>query len=130
MGLERATTVRDYAGALIDTVREPVVALDKNLIVEAANTAFYKTFKIRAKDTLNRRIYEIGGGQWDIPRLRSLLEEVIPHNAVVRDFAVEHTFPTVGRKRMLLNARRLSLGGRRTALILLAIEDVTAKVGK
>ncbi|MEI6149183.1 MAG: CheR family methyltransferase, partial [bacterium] len=130
MGLERATTVRDYAGALIDTVREPVVALDKNLIVEADNTAFYKTFKIRPKDTLNRRIYELGDGQWDIPRLRSLLEEIVPHNAVVRDFAVEHAFPAIGKKRMLLNARRLSRGGGRTALILLAIEDVTGKARK
>lgn len=130
MGLERTTTERDYAEALINAVHEPVVVLDHNLIVEAANRAFYKMFKVQAKDTLNRRIYEIGEGQWDIPKLRSLLEDILPHNAVFQDFAVEHPFPKIGPRRMLLNARRLAHGDNQTALILLAIEDVTAKVEK
>lgn len=129
MGLERTTTERDYAIAIIETVREPVLVLNQNLVVEAANEAFYTMFKVRAKDTLNRRIYELGNGQWDISRLRSLLEDILPHNAVFEDYAVEIEFPAIGLKRMLLNARRLLRGESKTAMILLAIEDVTAKVG-
>jgi two-component system CheB/CheR fusion protein len=130
MGLERTTTDRDYADALINTVHEPVVVLGHNLIVEAANRAFYKMFKVQVKDTLNRRIYEIGDGQWDIPKLRSLLEDILPHNAVFQDYAVEKTFPKIGPRRMMLNARRLTHGDNQTSLILMAIEDVTAKVEK
>jgi two-component system CheB/CheR fusion protein len=127
MGVERTITDREYAETLINTVHEPVVALDQNLIVQAANAPFFNAFKVRAKDTLNRRIYELGDGQWDIPKLRSLLEDILPQHAAFQDFAVEHTFPKVGRKRMLLNARRLARGDNKTALILLAIEDVTVK---
>lgn len=128
MGLERMTTARDYARAIIETVHEPVLALDHNLVVEAANGAFYKMFKVRPKDTLNHRIYELGNGQWDLPKLRALLEDILPHNATFEKFAVEHSFPAIGRKRMLLNARRLTRGENETDMILLAIEDVTAKV--
>jgi two-component system CheB/CheR fusion protein len=130
MGMERTTTEREYAEALINTVHEPVVAMDHNLVVEAANKSFFSLFKVRAEDALNRRIYELGDGQWNIPKLRSLLEDILPHNAVFQDFPVEHTFPSIGRKRMLLNARRLVRGDNKTALILLAIEDVTAKVAR
>jgi two-component system CheB/CheR fusion protein len=130
MGLERMTTAREYAMALIETVHEPVLALDHNLIVEAANGAFFRMFKVRAKETLNRRIYELGDGQWDIPKLRTLLEDILPHNATFEKFAVEHSFPGIGPKRMLLNARRMARGDNETDMILLAIEDVTAKVEK
>ena len=130
MGLERMTTAREYALALIETVHEPVLALDHNLVVEAANAAFFKMFKVRAKDTLNRRIYELGDGQWNLPKLRTLLEDILPHNATFEKFAVEHTFPGLGRKRMLLNARRLIRGDSEVDMILLAIEDVTTKVAK
>jgi two-component system CheB/CheR fusion protein len=130
MCMERTIGDREYAEAVINTVHEPVVVLDHNLIVEMANGPFYKMFKVRAKDTLNRSIYELGNGQWGIPKLRSLLEDILPHNASFEDFVVERTFPTIGRRRMSLNARRLARGGKNPPMILLAIEDVTAKVKK
>jgi two-component system CheB/CheR fusion protein len=130
MGMERMTTTREYARAIIATVHEPVLALDRNLVLEAANEAFYKMFHVQPKDTLNRRIYELGNGQWDLPKLRTLLEDILPHNATFEKFAVAHTFPAIGRKRMLLNARRLACGDNETDMILLAIEDVTAKASK
>ena len=118
---------RIYAESIVDTVREPLLALDGDLMVVSANRSFYRMFKMSAADTENRRIYDLGGGQWNIPSLRELLEEIIPQNTSFEDFAVEVEFPDLGRKKMLLNARQIPVGESQPALILLAMEDITDK---
>jgi PAS domain-containing protein len=102
------------------------VVLDANLQVTAANPAFYRDFAVSREETKGRLIYELGTRQWNIPRLRELLEEVIPHNSRVDDFAMSHDFPHLGPRDMLLNARRVEMQPGH-AFILLAIEDVTEK---
>ena len=116
---------RNFAEAIINTVREPVLILDGNLKVVSANQAFYRNFQVAPKETDNRAVYRLGDGQWDIPRLRELLEKIIPKNASFTDFEVEHDFPKIGPKTMLLNAQRIPALGEHPALILLAIEDVS-----
>ena len=120
--LEEALT---YADNIIATLREPFLVLDQNLRVTTANAAFYRTFSVATEDTEGRFIYELGSRQWDIPQLRRLLEDVLPANHSFYDFSVEHDFPTIGRKIMLLNARRLASANNRPELILLAIADIT-----
>lgn len=114
-----------YTESIVDTIREPLVILDAHQRLKAANHAFYKTFKIPIEDTKDRSVYELGNGQWNIPRLRELLEKIIPRNTQFKDFEVEQEFPNIGRKVMLLNACRLKLAG--THMILLAIEDITER---
>ena len=116
----RIPTLASFADDLFDTVREPLLVLDAELSVRAANNAFYSTFGVSPAETESRHVYELGDGQWGLPSLRTLLEEIIPHSAVFNDFALEHNFPKIGFRVMLLNARRL-----RDDLILLAMEDVT-----
>ncbi|MFW6123461.1 MAG: chemotaxis protein CheB [Thermodesulfobacteriota bacterium] len=116
---------RNFAQGIVDTVREPLLVLDGDLQVLSANQAFYRTFDTSREETENRRIYELDNNQWDIPRLKELLEDIIPENTSFQDFEVEHTFPRVGHKVMLLNARRLESKGRQPYLILLALEDIT-----
>jgi len=120
-----------YAENIIATLRHPfLVVLDKNLRVMTANRSFYRTFHVPAEETENRLVYELGNHQWDIPALRKLLEDVLPANHAFQDFEVEHDFPSIGRKIMLLNARRierLTDDNQRAELILLAIEDVTER---
>ena len=113
-------TLVNLAQDVFDTVREPLLVLDAELYVRAANAAFYGTFKVSPAETEHRRVYELGDGQWGLPSLRTLLEEIIPNSAVFNDFALEHEFPNIGFRVMLLSARRL-----RADLILLAMEDVT-----
>jgi len=121
----------DYAQNIIATLRHPfLVVLDKDLRVVTANRSFYRTFHVAAEETENRLVYELGNHQWDIPSLRTLLEDVLPTNHAFQDFEVVHDFPSIGRKIMLLNARRIERfhdGNKRTELILLAIEDVTER---
>jgi two-component system CheB/CheR fusion protein len=125
LSAERAGAGRELAEAVINTVRLPLVLLDKDLNIKSVNAEFCRGFKVSREETLNRRIYDLGNRQWDIPRLRSLLEEILPHNGLVRDFPVNHNFPTIGEKAMLLNAQRLDYDSHKQKLILLAIEDVT-----
>jgi signal transduction histidine kinase len=113
----------EFARHIFDTVREPLLALSADLSVWLANKSFYRTFKVSPEHTQGRRIYDLGNGQWNIPRLRELLEEIVPHDESFDDFEVDHDFESIGRKQMLLNARKIN-GGR---LILLAIEDVTER---
>jgi len=94
-----------YAQNIVDTVREPLLILDATLRVRSANRAFYHTFHVSSKETEGRLIYELGNGQWDIPDLRTLLEEIVPKSTIFEDFELEHTFPVIGRRVMLLNAR-------------------------
>jgi PAS domain S-box-containing protein len=115
------------AESIVDTVREPLLVLDANLRVMRANRSFYQNFRVSPQETENRLVYDLGNGQWDIPRLRTLLEEVLPQNTSFDDFEVVHDFPSIGRKFMLLNARRIFREGNQTEFILLAIEDVTER---
>jgi signal transduction histidine kinase len=116
---------REYAQSIVATVREPLIVLDADLRVVSASRSFYRTFKVSPEETEGQLIYELGDRQWDIPRLRELLEGILPQNSVFNDFVVEHDFPTIGRRMMVLNARRIHGQGDSTRLILLAIEDET-----
>jgi len=118
---------REYAQSIVDTVREPLIVLDGTLKVVSASRSFYQNFRVTPEDTLGRQIYELGKRQWDIPKLRELLETILPHNQVLEGFEVEHDFPDIGKRKMLLNARRIAGKEGTTQLILLAIEDVTER---
>src|SRR5436190_12140593 len=118
--------IQNYAQNIVDTVREPLLILDATLRVQSANRAFYQTFHVSAAETEGRLIYELGNGQWDIPDLRRLLEDIVPTSSVFNDFELEHTFPAIGRRAMLLNARKLQ-AGHHGELLVLAMEDVTAR---
>ncbi|MBA3723572.1 MAG: PAS domain-containing sensor histidine kinase [Candidatus Levybacteria bacterium] len=118
------TEARDYAQAIIRTVRSPLLILDKDLRVKTANRAFFQTFQVDEKNTEGNFIYDLGKGQWDIPALRKLLNEILPKNNVFDNYEVEHVFPSIGHKIMLLNARKFYKDGEN---ILLAIEDITER---
>src|SRR5215210_7890252 len=118
--------IETYAQDIVDTVREPLLMLDTALRVRSANRAFYQTFQVSSGETEDRLIYELGNGQWDIPALRTLLEDVIPTSSVFNDFELEHTFPVIGRRVMLLNGRKLRAGSH-AELLVLAMEDVTER---
>src|SRR6476469_10429450 len=115
-----------YSRDIVDTVLEPLLMLDTTLRVHSANRAFYQTFHVSLEETENHLIYELGNGQWDIPALRTLLEDIVPQNSVFSDFELEHTFPVIGRRAMLLNARKLKAGNH-GELLVLAMEDVTER---
>ena len=118
--------IEAYAQDVVDTVREPLLILDSSLRVHSANGAFYQTFHVSAEETENQLIYELGNGQWDIPDLRTLLEDIVPTSSVFNDFELEHDFPVIGRRVMLLNARKLREGSH-AELLVLAMEDVTER---
>jgi chemotaxis protein methyltransferase CheR len=113
--------------SILGSIREPLVVLDPNLKVVTANDAFYRTFDVSPDETKDVLIYELGSRQWNIPKLRELLEEILPQNTSFHDFEVEHDFETIGRKIMHLNARRVHGEDNQTQWILLAIEDVTER---
>jgi two-component system CheB/CheR fusion protein len=117
----------NYAEGIIDTVREPLIVLDEKLRVRRANRSFYEDFHVSPEETEDRFIYDLGNRQWDIPNLRKLLNEILPTNHDFQDFEVEHDFEGLGRRTMLLNARRLEQDASGAQLILLAIEDITAR---
>jgi PAS domain S-box-containing protein len=117
----------EYAEAIIATVREPLIVLDANLRIISANQSFYKAFFVTPEETEGTLIYEVGGHEWDLPRLRELLEEIIPKNSVFNDFEVDHEFRQLGRRQMLLNARSMYDNSGKTQGILLAIEDITSR---
>ncbi|HMI65696.1 MAG TPA: ATP-binding protein, partial [Cyclobacteriaceae bacterium] len=115
----------DYSEAIINTIHEPLIILDRDLRVKSANKSFYHTFQVTAEETERTRLFDLGNRQWNIPRLRELLEEIIPKNTHFQDFEVTHTFHGVGEKTMLLNARRIVQKTHNERLILLAINDIT-----
>src|SRR5436189_822900 len=124
------TDIKDafaLAQAIVDTVHEPVLVFDKELRVIAASRSFYSVFKVSPQDTQGRLLQELGDGQWDIPRLRLLLEKIIPECGVMEDYEVEHEFPGVGHRTMRLNARQVFYEGGADTTILLGIEDVTGR---
>lgn len=115
---------------VVNVVREPVLILDEDLRVMAANEAFYSTFRVTADDTKERVVYDLGNGQWDIPALRKLLTEILSRDTFFKGFQVAHEFPSLGRRVMVLNARRIYIHDdafveKTSPIILLAIEDVT-----
>jgi len=117
---------REYADSIVAAVREPLLVLDDKLRVISANRSFYRTFKVTPAETEGRLMYELGNSQWDIPELRRLLEGILPENTAFDDFEVEHEFPTIGRRTMLLSARR-EREASETRMILLTIEEITER---
>jgi two-component sensor histidine kinase len=117
------------AHAIVDTVREPLLVLDENLHVVLASRSFYTLFKMDKQDVEGRPVYALGDGQWNIPELRSVLDKIVPRHAVMEGYEVEQEFPGIGRRTMLLNARKVFYEGDSNTTILLAIEDITARRG-
>lgn len=124
-GEEETIQARYLAEDIIATVREPLLVLDSQLRVESTNKAFYRQFHAHPDQTIGRLIYELGNHQWDIPRLRELLGDILPRSTVLEDFQVEHEFENIGKRIMLLNARRVEGPRYKNKRILLAIEDIT-----
>jgi two-component system, chemotaxis family, CheB/CheR fusion protein len=124
---DRVNEARIYAEGIVQTVRQPLLVLDGDLRVRSANPAFYELFQVNPAQTEGQLVYELGNGQWDIPKLRTLLEEVLPKGQAFSNVEIEHEFLDIGLRRMLLNGRKLSREGGRRELILLAIENITGK---
>src|SRR6185437_12962068 len=114
---------RDYADAIVQTVREPLLVLDANLRVQRANQAFYQCFQVEPADTERRSIFELGNGRWNIPALRTLLSDLLPSNQAFAGYEVALTLPGIKPRIMLLNAQRIDS----VQLILLAMEDITER---
>lgn len=114
-----------YIHTVIDTAREPFLILDADLRVLSANKTFYRFFRTSKKDTASMPVYKLGDGQWDIPALRKLLEKILPKGTFFTDYEVEHDFPRIGHKIVLLNARRIYTVNEKLPIILLAMEDIT-----
>jgi len=117
----------DFAESVINTVREPLISLDHNLRVVTVSRSFYDFFKVRPEETVGRLIYDLGNKQWDIPRLRELLETILPQRTSFDNYEVEHEFADIGKRTMLLNARQIQQGQGKERSILLAIEDITER---
>jgi chemotaxis protein methyltransferase CheR len=118
---------RSLEEAIVDTVREPLIVLDGELNVVVGSRSFYRAFDVTPQETEGRPLCQLGNGQWDIPALRKALAEVIPHHTTIEEFEVEHDFPTIGRRTMLLNARKVFYEGNNSTSLLVAIEDVTER---
>lgn len=118
---------RDYAEATLRTAPVPLLVLEDDLRVITANDAFYKTFKVEPLQTERRFVYELGEGQWDIPKLRDLLEDILPHQTSFERFEVTHDFPSIGKRTMLLNGRRMVNKEGERQRIVLVIEDITER---
>ena len=121
------TDSQEYAENIINTVREPLIVLDENLRVLTVSRSFYEVFKVKQEETLGQLIYDLGNKQWDIPKLRDLLEDILPKEASFDNYEVEHDFTTIGTRIMLLNARQIQRASGKERIILLAIEDITER---
>ena len=121
------TESQEYAESVIDTVREPLIALDQDLRVVSVSRSFYEVFKVNPEETVGQLIYDLGNKQWNIPGLRELLETILPQKATFDNYEVEHDFATIGKRIMLLNARQIQRGLGKERIILLAIEDITER---
>jgi two-component system CheB/CheR fusion protein len=118
---------REFTEAIVQTVRDPLLILDKDLRVLMANRSFYETFRVAREETEKRLVYELGNRQWDIPLLRRALEEILPRNTALENFEIEHDYEKIGPRTMILHARRISFRSTRETRILLAIEDVSER---
>ncbi|MEN6439233.1 MAG: chemotaxis protein CheB [Syntrophobacter sp.] len=127
--MEQSRAAKRFAEKIVETVRVPLLVLDSGLNVVSSNSQFCRTFKTTRGETENKRIYDLGNGQWNIRRLRELLEQIVPNDNTVDDFEVEHDFPEIGFKKMLLNACLIKDAGEYPGMILISIEDVTVQAG-
>jgi PAS domain S-box-containing protein len=131
LALQKAQAQADetslFAQSVIDTIREPLLSLDHDLRVVTVSRAFCDFFKVLPEDTIGKLIYDLGNKQWDIPKLRELLEEILPRQTSFEAYEVEHDFATIGRRTMLLNARQINQASSKRRQILLAIEDITER---
>ena len=125
---EQVSEARYYAEAIVATVREPLLVLDKNLRVVTANSSFYKSFRTNQSETEGNLLYTLGNKEWDIPALRTVLENILPQKLLLQDFEITQTFAAIGERVMLLNASELIKENGTEKLILLAIEDITERV--
>ena len=123
--LAEVDTARQFAEGIVQNAPWPLLILDRELRVIKANPAFYTVFQTSPEETERQLIYTLGNGPWNIPELRRLLGDIIPHNSRFQDFAVNHEFPHIGEKTLLLNARRIRRDEHETDTILLGIEDIT-----
>lgn len=119
-----------YIKTVVDVLREPVLILDKDFHVLAANEAFYGLFQVEKKDTEGKVIYTLGNGQWNIPALRKLLEDILPKNTFFKGFEVDHNFPSIGHRTIILNARHIHSRDKTTSklfppIIMIAMEDIS-----
>ena len=118
-----------YIKTIVDTATEPFLVLDKDLCVLAANRSYYKLFQVEIKDTEHKYVYELGDGEWNLPALKTLLLEILPKDTLFTGFEVDHEYPTIGRKVILLNGRRINRQGEQgdifPPIILLAMVDIT-----
>jgi len=121
------TQSREYDKNIINTVREPLIVLDQDLRVVTVSRSFYEFFKVKPEETVGQLIYDLGNKQWDIPKLRELLETILPEKTSFDNYEVEHDFATIGRRIMLLNARQIERAMGKERIILLAIEDITER---
>lgn len=117
-----------YIKTVVDTVREPFVVLDGNLRIVSVNRTFCSVFQVTSEETEGELIYKLGNGQWNISKLKILLEDILPKNTHFDDFKVEQDFPKIGHKIMLLNARQIHTPEQKEPIMLLAIEDITKQV--
>jgi diguanylate cyclase (GGDEF)-like protein/PAS domain S-box-containing protein len=124
---KRLQDALEYSDAIIATIREPLLVLNKELRIITANRSFYQTFHVSPEETEKQLIYDVGTRQWDIPGLRELLENILSKNTSFEDFEVEHDFESVGRRTMLLNARKIYRETNHSEMILIAIEDITER---
>ena len=116
-----------YIHTVINTAREPFLILDADMRVLSANKTFYRFFHVTKKATEGTLVYKLGDDQWDIPALRKLLEKILPKNTFFLDYEVDHEFPVIGRKIILLNARRIHTTTNKIPILLLAMEDITKR---
>ena len=114
-----------YVKSIVDTVREPLIVLDAELRVVSASRSFYQMFQVTPEETEKQLLYDLGSRQWDIPELRQLLGDILPKNSQFNEYKIKHDFPKIGRRVMLLNARRIMREDIGTQMIPLAMEDIT-----
>jgi two-component system CheB/CheR fusion protein len=120
-----ARKAQDYAENVVDTIHEPLLVLNADLKVVSANSSFYEFFHVAPEEAIGRSLYDLGNNQWNIPELRTLLEEILPQKTSFKGFEVTHDSQAIGRHTMILNARQIPQKTGTDGLILLAIEDVT-----
>ena len=123
--MKSTNEINEFAERIVNTLREPLIVLNKNLRVIKASRSFYNLFRVTPEETIGVLIYELGNGQWNIPKLRELLETILPEKASFDDFEVDHNFPTIGKRVMLLNARPIERALGKVKIILIAFEDIT-----